>query len=184
MSLYFDFFNSIFLNDTIAANVPIALIDAKDKLSNGNFDQFLTIWVNSTSLPSSEWKGMLVSEGSATPSSIPMQSALALWDPTNNISLIVDSGVSFWKKAIQNNTDAINLLLNTFQLQPAQLKMILSWLSGKFEPIWVQPYLIAKYGVENITDLAFLQWGQGLITSGVSVKTLYPEQNFSIEPGF
>lgn len=175
---------NVFLPDLIAKTVPTTLQTAEDQLINGDLYTFLSIWTNATSPPSSSWNGMIVSY-QGTPTGISRQSATMLWDSSDSNSFLGQSQASIkrWQNAGNGSADDFNFLANHFMLQPSQLQAILDWIANQFNPLWTIPVICSTFKVQQIQDLMYVQWGQGTVTNGISLKDLYPDQHFAIQPG-
>ena len=127
---------------------------------------------------------MLVSSVSGQPSGISLTSAEALWDATVPLSLLDGTlgSAKVWRRASQNDTQAISQLKTTFTLTDAQLSSLFGWLNASCNPTLVTPNFTESFALSSIEDAAFLQWGGAVLTERESVQTLYPEMNFPMEP--
>jgi hypothetical protein len=87
--------------------------------------------------------------------------------------------VKAWFAAIQtaqrtNGSDLLGFAPYSFQLgmPSADIIKVATWL-GKWQSTLVEPYIKASFGVTDLTQLAYVQWGTGLLP-GVSVADLDP----------
>jgi len=147
-------------------------------------DQFLTIWANSTTLPNSEWVGMVVSLNKSKGSGISMASAQMLFDSKTNYSLIHASADSIrnWAAALVNDSAAKAIIVSRFNLTEDQLDMVLSWINTQLDPLLTNPSILSTWNLSSIDDIKYLQWGEGKASG--SVKTGYSSKNFSAYPEF
>eukprot|EP01088_Endostelium_zonatum_P016249 TRINITY_DN4311_c0_g1_i1.p1 TRINITY_DN4311_c0_g1~~TRINITY_DN4311_c0_g1_i1.p1 ORF type:complete len:701 (+),score=164.30 TRINITY_DN4311_c0_g1_i1:340-2442(+) len=186
----FTFFYKTLIPDIQAKWTTITLSQAKKTiLSQPNMteQQFYEIWANSTSQPDADlWKGLLVSSISQKPSQIPLPSCLKMWNPSSPYSLTNHStdSIRTWRRAIQADTHAHNILMSAFNISVPQITTVLNWLNNSLYPEVVNKNITYFWNIEDINDLAYLQWGQATPTQGVSVMDLYPEANFTAAPEF
>jgi len=183
----FEFFWGPFTQDFLGQwRVPI-LIDAKQALianRTNTQEYFYSNWANATQPASPLWNGLLVSALEGTPSNISLASAEGLWNPSLQLSLLDTSlaSVKVWRKALYNDTQALAQLREAFSLTGPQLSAVINWLNASCNPTLVYPNFTKSFNLGSVEDAAYLQWGQGVLTKGVSVETLYPEMNFPTIP--
>jgi hypothetical protein len=174
-------------------NQPTYLLSQQTLLGNASAS-FYSTWANTTSInnaPSSQWAGMLVSyKGIA--SGITLDQATALWDPNQNNSLLNPDTLDVWFMAsasepvnpiLSNNrtaniTQAQQLIQSTFNLTSSQTTMLIDWLKNSFFLTIVDPDLVSTYsavdpGVEQISDLGWLQWASCGVTRSQSAAEIY-----------
>jgi hypothetical protein len=99
-----------------------------------------------------------------------------LFDETNILALTNDTGVQVWFSAALGNSGNQTALITTFSLSPIQLTMILTWFGTMWDNV-VPTFLVddyATYGVTEFNDLAYLQWGNSIITSGSALYEIDP----------
>ncbi|MHA2363615.1 MAG: hypothetical protein ACXAC7_06635 [Candidatus Hodarchaeales archaeon] len=114
--------------------------------------------------------------GIPTATGINLTTAMNLFDPTNPYSLTNETGIQAWFGAALGNTTLQGLLNSTFLTNTTQLIMIFGWLDS-FKDNVVPPALIEQFsplGVTSLDDIAFLQWGSSIVTSGDSVYDIDP----------
>jgi len=187
IKLFFDFLWSTFVPDFVQSGVPDILGDAEQEVrahAGGiSQEEFLATWANQTSESDKIWAGMLVSASSSLSSGISYASAQALFNATEPSSLLDPSwnATQLWRRAIQGDLVSRTALSTQFILTDRQLDMVCSWLSTSFYDHYVFPNVTALWGVESVSDLAYLQWGMGLL-SQESVSVLYSDTQFPATP--
>jgi hypothetical protein len=189
IKLVFDFLWTTFTWDIVAQAVPSTLGAAQKALmAKVNDTVFYATWANATKPPSDDWKGMIVSFNSSIPSGISIAAAKALFDPILPLSLLNTSlaATRTWRRALYDGPEnaAFGELSETFELSAGQMSMLLQWLNCSFYPVMVYPDLTSTWNVSEISDLAFVQWGTGAITGGVSITTLYEGLPFPATPEY
>jgi len=145
-----------------------------------SLDDFYSTWANSTTPPSAEWDGMLVSFA-GMPSGLPMAAAEQLWDPSVMYSLTNSSqeSIAGWFNAsisslpegdftegnyVNATLDSWTFLADRFGITETQVEMIGTWLREQFYTTYADPSLVATYsaldeGVKEVRDIGWLQWG-------------------------
>ena len=113
-------------------------------------------------------KGLEAGVPDSTNLTIPI--CMDLWDDSNSLSFVNDSGILVWVGAMQGNATLRAYLIGTFSLTGIQLNILLTWL-GTFMTTLV-PLLLADetgYTVPELAQFAFYeQWANGTI-QGLSI---------------
>ena len=108
--------------------------------------------------------------GIPNPTNLTILICMDLWDDSNSLSFVNDSGILVWVGAMQGNGTLQGYLIGTFSLTGIQLNILLTWL-GTFMTTLV-PLLLADetgYTLPDLAQFAFYeQWANGTI-QGVSV---------------
>jgi hypothetical protein len=190
IKLFFDFLWGTFTQDFVAQSVPDILNDAKAVLSKSvGTNEFFSIWANATKAPpTGDWQGMLVSLNQTQSSEVSLKSAQALFNRSIPNSLVAwdRNSTTKWRTAIYGgpNNVASTELREQFSLTQTQMDLLLQWLNTSFVPTLVVPNITVLWNVSDLSDLAFIQWGEATLTQGVSVTQLYPglpfPQNFEL----
>ena len=61
--------------------------------------------------------------------------------------------------------------------------MLLYWLYNSFIWYLVKPMLATEYRITDVSDIGWLQWGQGSVSMD-SIQQLYPDQwDYGMKPG-
>jgi len=108
--------------------------------------------------------------GIPNPTNITVLICMDLWDDSNSLSFVNDSGILVWVGAMLGNTTLQGYLMAAFSLTGAQLAILLGWL-GNFKTTLVPLLLFDEtgYTVPELAQFAFYeQWANGTI-QGVSV---------------
>lgn len=103
--------------------------------------------------------------GVPNPTNITVLTCMALWDGSNPVSFVNDSGILVWVGAMQGNVTLQVYLMGIFSLNSTQLPILLGWLGG-FMTILVPLLLFDEtgYTVPELAQLAFYeQWANGTI---------------------
>jgi hypothetical protein len=136
---------------------------------------FATTWANETNpAPIAIWE-TLGTLAQGVPSNIPTSVVNELWDEQSILPNLVNSTESsalLWFAAtyLQDPT-AFQTLAQAFGLSQMQLQMVLSWRSQFLMTTGV-PAAYQTFNVTSLGDLFYLQWGEGVVTQGVSVQQL------------
>eukprot|EP01114_Cavostelium_apophysatum_P001798 TRINITY_DN1156_c0_g1_i4.p1 TRINITY_DN1156_c0_g1~~TRINITY_DN1156_c0_g1_i4.p1 ORF type:complete len:756 (-),score=105.59 TRINITY_DN1156_c0_g1_i4:1163-3430(-) len=186
---YLEFLTTFFVDYVRMTFVPSVLQSAQANLVVGTgVTYFFEQWANATVLPSPKWEGMLLCVNMTTPSGISLDSASKLFDPLVYFSLMEESfeSHSVWQWALYGDPDNCTALKQHFFLDDQQLNLILRWLNGSFSQYWLTPEIQANYSITDLKDIGWIQWAQGNITDGVSVKSLWPQRSdqFPIVPEY
>lgn len=187
IKIFFDFMWSTFVPDFVQQSVPAILTDAMKNVTTTtgmSRAEFLAVWANHTDEADKLWEGLLVSANSTSGSSdISATSALALFNASRPASLLDHSwnGTQLWRQAIQGDATARTALGADFTLTERQVGMVCSWLSTSFYEHYTLPNVTTLWGVDSVSDLAYLQWGMGLLSPD-SVSALYPGAGFPATP--
>jgi len=103
--------------------------------------------------------------GVPNPTNITVLTCMDLWDDSNSLSFVNDSGILVWVGAMQGNITLQGYLIGAFSLSGAQLTILLGWL-GNFMTSLVPLLLLDEtgYSVPELAQLAFYeQWANGTI---------------------
>lgn len=103
--------------------------------------------------------------GIPNPTNITIPTCIDLWDVSNPLSFVNDSGILVWVGAMQGNATLQGYLIGAFSLNGAQLTILLGWL-GNFLTNLVPLLLFDEtgYTVPELAQLAFYeQWANGTI---------------------
>eukprot|EP01087_Luapelamoeba_hula_P015061 TRINITY_DN4467_c1_g1_i1.p1 TRINITY_DN4467_c1_g1~~TRINITY_DN4467_c1_g1_i1.p1 ORF type:complete len:777 (+),score=97.03 TRINITY_DN4467_c1_g1_i1:148-2478(+) len=180
----FDFLWGTWVPDVIAEWRPPILKDAMNRaVAGSSIDTFYSTWANATNKNTGVWQALTISY-KHNPSGISLESAQALFDGATPYSLLARDTESTrtWRRVQLGDATAQKQIGTSFGVSTDQVTMIANWLTAQFDPFLVHPNLTKSFDVETVEDLAYLQWGEGVVTGGVSVQTLYPEMNFTQAP--
>ncbi|MHA1876402.1 MAG: hypothetical protein ACTSXN_14530 [Promethearchaeota archaeon] len=103
--------------------------------------------------------------GVPIPTNLTVPICVDLWDDSNPLSFVNDSGILVWVGAMQGNGTLQGMLIGAFSLNGAQLNILLGWL-GNFMTNLVPLLLFDEtgYTVPELAQLAFYeQWANGTI---------------------
>eukprot|EP01098_Paradermamoeba_levis_P016886 TRINITY_DN9376_c0_g1_i1.p1 TRINITY_DN9376_c0_g1~~TRINITY_DN9376_c0_g1_i1.p1 ORF type:complete len:389 (+),score=95.54 TRINITY_DN9376_c0_g1_i1:101-1267(+) len=148
---------------------------------------FFAIWANATSLDdlSPQWKKMgVISLGSQSASGITASSCQALFDPTNQFSFLNPKSFALWTAAAAKQSQSQLILQSQFNLSEAQLSLILQWKQVFVSENQIIPYLVNQFGIGQISDLGWLQWGQGKVLGGQSAFNIFGSSVLAGVPEF
>jgi hypothetical protein len=110
-----------------------------------------------------ELKGL--EAGVPTPTNIPLTSCISMWDPTNSLSFVNETGIFAWL-----NTSYQTTIEFVFSINSVQYSLVLGWLVNFITNL--TPILLFEetgYTVPELAQLAFYeQWAEGTI-NGESV---------------
>lgn len=137
-------------------------ITVAEAVANGFYIQ----WANGTLVPNGVdlggYKGY--EAGIPAPTNISLSTSMALWNASNPLSFVNETGIKVWAAAMQLDPAAL-LALGVFGLTPTQLTMVLSWLGNFINN--VTPALIYDTYAMTLTDIAtplfYEQWANGTI---------------------
>eukprot|EP01111_Echinosteliopsis_oligospora_P010221 TRINITY_DN3141_c0_g1_i1.p1 TRINITY_DN3141_c0_g1~~TRINITY_DN3141_c0_g1_i1.p1 ORF type:complete len:775 (-),score=224.26 TRINITY_DN3141_c0_g1_i1:729-3053(-) len=168
------------LNDNIQA------INATVQNTDQAFSLFYSAWANSTSLPNTpgNWTAMLISYNQTQPSNISLASCQMLFDPSFSGSLLDTSAgaIDTWNQASYDDNIATQVAAS-FNMSTNQVKYILNWKNNVFVPTEIYPSWILKYGLDQASDIGWLQFAYGTPMNGQAVQTTYPK-SYSVDPGY
>ena len=168
---------TIFVHHLKTTDMNTYLIQEQTNLLiNSTSSDFYSIWANSTTAPSSEWNGMLVSY-QLTSSGISVNSAQMMWDAKDEYSFVNPKAAGYWFNAtfptvvtpfgfeveIPPTSEARDLLQSHYNLTDVQFNMVVNWLNNSFFPTILDPALVSTYqeydsGVQTVQDIGWLQW--------------------------
>ncbi len=103
--------------------------------------------------------------GVPNPTNLTIPICMDLWDDSNPLSFVNDSGILVWVGAMYGNGTLQGMLIGAFSLNGAQLTILLGWL-GNFMTNLVPLLLFDEtgYTVPELAQLAFYeQWANGTI---------------------
>eukprot|EP01090_Pellita_catalonica_P020900 TRINITY_DN7680_c0_g1_i1.p1 TRINITY_DN7680_c0_g1~~TRINITY_DN7680_c0_g1_i1.p1 ORF type:complete len:765 (-),score=133.01 TRINITY_DN7680_c0_g1_i1:185-2191(-) len=154
----------------------ISSIESLDGISEQEaIDQFLATWTNATTAPNTPvlWQTIGIASGS----NLPYASAELLWrrvpgDLPNFFNESLGTA-SIWTAASAGDPDARGFLQYSFELDSDQLDSVLAW-RLTFNTDVTVPNVLATFNVNAVSDLAWLQWGTGLVTNKTSIRDLDP----------
>lgn len=111
--------------------------------------------------------------GIPTKSNISLTSATALFNTSNNSSLVHIKGIVKWMNAYQGDTTAQNEIIGTFNLTTKQLDLITTWLftSFRYDVTPEVTYIYTATTMSTYAQLGFYyQWSDGtLFPSGIDL---------------
>jgi hypothetical protein len=185
ISLYTSFVLPEYLHNATVAQ--ISLINETLHNTTSSTEYFLSVWCNATSAVNitigSNWNGLLLSEYLGKPTNISKESAKMLLDPTIPLSLLNTENITSWAwDRSLTNTSYSSMLMKAFNLTTAQLQAIWYWRVKSFGPKFIYPSAIAKYNLNNISDIGWVQWTAGYDILGgtldapISIHDLYPTE--------
>jgi len=184
----FGFLGSEFTRDIISEKRVSVILKAQNSIIRGTNitdDKFYSIWANSTTLPSDDWVGMVVSYQQSKGSGISLESARELFNQKKNYSLVHFDKYSIrnWAAALVNDSSAKATIISMFNISEEQLDMVLAWINSQLDSELTNQFVLRSFDISSIDDIQYLQWGSGSATF-FSVKDLYSAKNFSVDPEF
>lgn len=108
-----------------------------------------------------------------TATNISLSTVLNLWNTTSSVSILSSTGIASWFSAITTaNTDLIHTLGNANGLSNATSDVTANYLV-QWQSYLVTPFLYQQFQINNLSDLAYIQWGQGILLGpGVSIASI------------
>eukprot|EP01087_Luapelamoeba_hula_P002021 TRINITY_DN1179_c1_g1_i11.p1 TRINITY_DN1179_c1_g1~~TRINITY_DN1179_c1_g1_i11.p1 ORF type:complete len:481 (+),score=58.70 TRINITY_DN1179_c1_g1_i11:436-1878(+) len=194
------FMNTTFVEDycraaygeTLVAELSPLLMSIDHTLNDKHASRnvFYAVWANATSPPDhltpgelNRWRGWLLCDSTSksdicpgsTGSGITMETARRLFAPEEADSLTNSSSATLggpW--AIAQTDRFVRLeLQRRFDLTEQHMDIILNWLSSHFQEYLIEPFLVRKFNLTIIADLAYAQWGNATPLKGQSIADKY-----------
>lgn len=165
-----DGLKSDFASNVVLQSTPSIISGVHRDLTATMGDAFYSLWANSTGSDID-----LNADGSGDVtigiSNITLTQTKELFNSNNPNSFVLTSGFYSWL-----NPDKSLELANDFRLTADQVQLIVSWLS-KFYVTVTPDLLLAQLGLEEVSDLGYMQWGSSALTQGISLKDLDDDLN-------
>eukprot|EP01105_Mastigella_eilhardi_P006864 TRINITY_DN18374_c0_g1_i1.p1 TRINITY_DN18374_c0_g1~~TRINITY_DN18374_c0_g1_i1.p1 ORF type:complete len:814 (-),score=232.13 TRINITY_DN18374_c0_g1_i1:135-2576(-) len=141
---------------------------------------FLKYWANATEDDATYPQNMRVSV--KTPSMITVARATAAWDSAEAYSFCNaetrSKGVYEWVNAALDDAAARSDLQKATGMTATQVDLVADWLL-LYAQVYGAPVVLAKYGVSELVDTGYLQWGSGSVLGGSIIdgtsKSCVPE---------
>lgn len=156
---------------TSVMNANIEAINTTYNAPQQAYNMFVDTWRNSTTgLSLGNWTGLLLTTD--VPAEISFDSATMLLDPTFPFSLLDTSlqAIWYWDQAPQNPSILANLTY-TFGITNSQVVLLWNWRNTVFGPTLIYPDVISQFGLDQISDIGWVQWGTLEALDGKSIKS-------------
>eukprot|EP01088_Endostelium_zonatum_P014830 TRINITY_DN3391_c0_g1_i1.p1 TRINITY_DN3391_c0_g1~~TRINITY_DN3391_c0_g1_i1.p1 ORF type:complete len:815 (-),score=167.55 TRINITY_DN3391_c0_g1_i1:52-2496(-) len=145
---------------------------------NDNTTEFYEIWANSLVVPPDNptWQSFSVlSNGRATPSNLNESQCAYLWLEHPDLPNLANNNTIstyLWLTASVGNQTSKDTLSQLLSVSLAQLDILLLW-RYSFNTRVTQPSVFGAFGVTSNSELAWLQFGSGNVTSYVSIQSSF-----------
>ncbi len=145
-------------------------------LEFGTPDNFYTAWLTG-------YGTWYLAPTNTTPSSdITVSASAQLWNSSNPYSFTNPNGNLYWLAA-GNNATILSELATVFDLSALQVGTVITWLF-RYLQTEVPNALLVEFGIDNLSQLAYVQWGQGTVLGGYSIQHYLPPGELSVAPEF
>eukprot|EP01105_Mastigella_eilhardi_P011632 TRINITY_DN267_c0_g1_i1.p1 TRINITY_DN267_c0_g1~~TRINITY_DN267_c0_g1_i1.p1 ORF type:complete len:839 (-),score=185.94 TRINITY_DN267_c0_g1_i1:1428-3944(-) len=133
---------------------------------------FYGIWANYTVDPPSFPSNMRVAAVTGAPSGLSYAEALRLWDCSSSVSFCnTNKGATLWATAASGDTAAASAIITATGISTAELSAVAAWFMN-YVSNSATPYVLSTYGISQLADIGYVQFGYGTPLGGVSVSDL------------
>lgn len=168
------------LISSLKNNITQSIMKSQSVSEQRATEIFYGAWATTPTDSTAEWDILgTLGQFPVNESAVSNVSSSRLWNAS--LSSLVNADDSTLLKWDDPTEKDRRQFMSDFSLLDQQLTQVLQW-RADFRQREVTPALVALFGVSDLAGIGYIQWGQGSITDGVSIKDVVPALELDAVP--